>query len=79
VTFRVKDASGVIQATVTKTYGPTFYEQQSASTLLGGPLAANGSIEVSVSSGSAIVYGATIDNVTNDPSIQFARVIFAIL
>ncbi len=79
VTFRVKDASGVIQATVTKTYGPTFYEQQPAATLLGGPLAANGSIEVSVSSGSAIVYGATVDNVTNDPSIQFARVIFAIL
>ena len=32
-----------------------------------------------VSGGSAFVYGATIDNTTNDPSIQFARVVFAIL
>jgi hypothetical protein len=79
VTFRVRDASGVIVRTVTKDYPPTFYEQQSASTLLGGPIAANDSIEVSVSSGSAIVYGATADNTTNDPSIQFARVVFAIL
>jgi hypothetical protein len=39
----------------------------------------NASIEISVSSGSAIIYGATIDNVTNDSSIQFARVVFAIL
>jgi len=31
-----------------------------------------------VSTGSAIIYGATADNTTNDPSIQFARVLFAI-
>ncbi len=79
VTFRVRDASGVILNTVTKTYFPTFFEQQSAATLLGAPLGPNSSIEVSVSSGSAIVYGATVDNVTNDPSIQFVRVVFAIL
>ena len=79
VTFRQKNASGAIIRSVTKTYPPTFYEQQSASTLLGGPIAADDSIEVSVSGGSAFVYGATIDNTTNDPSIQFARVVFAIL
>jgi hypothetical protein len=79
ITFRVHDASGVLVNTVTKTYGPTFYEQQSSSTLLGAPLGANDSIEVSVSSGSAIVYGATVDNTTQDPSIQFVRVLFAIL
>ena len=79
VTFRVLDASGVVINTVTKEYEPTFYEQQSAATLLGAPLPPNASIEVSVSSGSAIIYGATIDNVTNDPSIQFARVVFAVL
>jgi hypothetical protein len=79
VTFRVHDASGAVINTVTKEYDPTFYEQQSASTLLGTPLPPNASIEVSVSTGSAIIYGATIDNVTNDPSIQFARVIFAVL
>lgn len=78
VTFRVRDAGGAIVRTVTKTYDPTFYEQQSAETLLGGPIAANDQIEVSVSSGSAIIYGATVDNTTNDPSIQFVRVLFAI-
>jgi hypothetical protein len=79
VTFRVHDASGAVINTVTKTYDPTFYEQQSATTLLGAAIPPNASIEVSVSSGSAIVYGATIDNVTNDPSVQFARVLFAVL
>jgi len=79
VTFRVLDANGAVITTVTKEYDPTFYEQQPAATLLGAPLPPNASIEVSVSSGSAIIYGATIDNVTNDPSIQFARVVFAIL
>jgi hypothetical protein len=79
VTFRQRDASGAIIRIVTKTYAPTFYEQQSASTLLGGPIAADDSIEISVSSGSAFIYGATVDNTTNDPSAQFARVVFAIL
>ena len=79
VTFRVRDANGAIISNVTREYDPTFYEQQPAATLLGAALGANSSIEVSVSSGSAIVYGATIDNDTNDPSVQFARVVFAIL
>jgi hypothetical protein len=78
VTFRQRDASGAIVRSVTKEYDPTFYEQQPAQTLLGGPIGPNDSIEVSVSSGSAIIYGATIDNTTNDPSVQFARVVFAI-
>jgi hypothetical protein len=78
ITFTQRDASGVLVRTVTKTYQPTFYEQQSAETFLGGPLGANDSIQASVSGGSAIVYGATVDNTTQDPSIQFARVIFAI-
>ena len=79
ITFRVRDASGALVREVTKTYTATFYEQQSAETLLGGPIASNDQIEVSVSSGSAIIYGATVDNTTNDPSIQFVRVLFAIL
>jgi hypothetical protein len=32
-----------------------------------------------VSGGSAVIYGATTDNTTNDPSIQYARVVFAVL
>lgn len=79
VTFQVRDAGGAIVRSVTLTYAPTVYEQQSAVTLLGGPIAANDQIEVSVSSGSAIIYGATVDNETQDSSIQFVRVLFAIL
>jgi len=30
-------------------------------------------IEISIVTGSAIIYGATADNTTNDSSIQFAR------
>src|SRR5207248_9769215 len=78
VTFRVHDSSGALVTTVTKEYQPNTFEQQSADTLLGVPLAADDSIDVSVSGGSAIIYGATVDNTTNDPSIQFARVVFAI-
>jgi len=78
ITFTVHDTAGALVTTVTKQYDPTRFEQQPADTLLGVPLAANDSIEVSVSGGSAIVYGATVDNTTQDPSIQFVRVVFAI-
>jgi hypothetical protein len=64
--------------TIDLTYDPTFFTQQPAETLLGGPIPEDASIQVSVSTGSAVVYGATIDNTTNDPSIQFAKVFFAI-
>ena len=63
---------------MTKEYVPTFYEQQSAETLLGGPILANDQIEVSVSSGSAIIYGATVDNTTTTEH-PVRRVLFAIL
>ncbi len=72
--FRIRDANGTVVHTVTKSYGPTLFEQLPASTFLGAPVPPNGSIEVDVF-GSAIIYGATIDNVTNDPSIQFAQLI----
>jgi hypothetical protein len=36
---------------------------------------ANLKVRITVSSGSAIVYGATTGNVTNDPSVQFATAI----
>lgn len=74
ITFGVRDANGIATLYATKSYVPTFFEQQSLEALLGGPVAANQVIEVSVSGGTAIVYGATVDNTTNDSSIQFATV-----
>ena len=82
ITFRVHDSTGALVQEISKAYGPTFYEQSSSNDFLGGgsfALAPNDTIEVSVSTGSAVVYGATTDNTTNDPSIQFVKVAFAIL
>ncbi len=79
ITLKVHDATGAVVHTVTKTYQPTYFEQQSSDTFLGYVLQPNDTIEISVSSGSAVVYGATTDNTTNDPSLQYARVVFAVL
>jgi hypothetical protein len=78
ITLKVHDATGAVVHTVTKTYQPTYFEQQSSDTFLGYVLQPNDVIEVNVNSGSAVVYGATTDNTTNDPSLQYARVVFAI-
>ena len=48
-----------------------------AATFLGRPIEGNESIEIHVTVGSAIVYGATTDNVTNDPAVQFPVVRFS--
>jgi hypothetical protein len=58
---------------VSHSYPPTHFEQTDAASLLGGALGPDQSIEISIVSGSAIIYGATADNTTNDSSIQFAR------
>ncbi len=47
--------------------------QQEAGALLGMDLPPNGTIRIVINGGGTVVYGATIDNVTQDPSIQFAR------
>lgn len=49
------------------------FEQQPANVLAGIALEANDAIEISLLAGAAIVYGSTIDNVTNDSSLQVLR------
>jgi hypothetical protein len=41
-------------------------------------IGANNIVQISVSSGSAIINGSTTDNTTNDPAIQVMTVAFAI-
>jgi hypothetical protein len=73
-TLTLRDASGAIVTTVSRAFPATYHEQQSASAFLGvSTLPAGGSIEITVGSGAAIVYGATVDNRTGDPSLQIAR------
>lgn len=73
MTVTRRNAAGTVVQTLTKSYPPNFFEQISGVEFLAGaPFGANDSITIEVTSGSAIVYGATADNATQDPSIQFA-------
>lgn len=56
-----------------KVYQPNYFEQVTLSDFLGTTIfAPNGSIQIYVSAGSAIVYASTTDNRTSDSSIKFA-------
>jgi hypothetical protein len=78
LTATVRNSSGTVISSTLVTYPPNYLQQVDAATFLGAPLGPDQSIEISVSVGSAIIYGATADNTTNDPSIQFAHGVFAI-
>ena len=70
----VRDSAGLVLRTLTKNYLPNYFEQRDVATFLGGfPLAPNQSITIDVVSGSLFVYGATADNRTNDPAVNFGR------
>ncbi len=75
MTIVVRDAAGASVHILQRSLDPNFFLQQSAADFLGISLEANDSIEIRIDRGSAIVYGATTDNVTNDPSIQYAPVV----
>ena len=72
LTFTVVGTS----AQATRSYPPNTLIQQPVEDLL-GPIPANALIAIDVSAGTAIVYGATVDNTTNDPSLQYARIVSA--
>jgi hypothetical protein len=75
----LRDTNGTALRTVTKSYQPNWFEQVDSTTFFGGTvIGANQSIAITVSVGSAIVYGSTTDNTTNDPNIQFAVALFGI-
>lgn len=74
-TIVVRDAAGQSVHTRQKSLDPNYFLQQTAAEFLGTTLAPNDSIEFRIDRGSVILYGATTDNTTNDPSIQYARVV----
>jgi len=71
-TLSLEDDKGHVLGGVTKTYDPDYFEQNSFDFYFGVGAGANQKVRVTVTAGSVIVYGATTDNVTNDPAIQFA-------
>jgi hypothetical protein len=72
VTAEVLDPSGAVVHTVTRTYPADSFEQKSATDFAGGFAFANGhSLRISPAAAALIVYGATVDNATNDSGAQF--------
>lgn len=80
LTAVLRDTNGSALKTVTKSYLPNWFEQvDSTAFFTGTVVGANQSISITVSiGGSAIVYGSTTDDITNDPNIQFAVALFGI-
>ena len=66
----VRAASGAERHRRTVEYAEHHFEQTSASAFAGTALNADDAIEVIVREGAAIVYGSTVDNATNDSSVQ---------
>jgi hypothetical protein len=69
----VRNATGSVTHTVTKTYPPDYFEQTSVDAFLGAPLTGNECLSIEVMAGAAVIYGATTDNHTNDASYQEAQ------
>ena len=75
VQFSVIDAGGDIVGVSSRSMPISSFLQQEAGAMLGLPLPPKGTIRIVVNGGGTVVYGATIDNITNDPSVQYARVV----
>jgi hypothetical protein len=70
----LRDASGATVQSVTKTYAPNYFEQTTLDAFLGGaPVSGNESLTLHVNAGQVVVYGATVDNTTNDSSASLAQ------
>ncbi len=73
VQFTVRDSSGAYITAKSQSLSSHTFLQSEASAFLGVSLPPGGVIRVSLTGGNAIVYGATVDNTTQDASVQFAR------
>lgn len=74
ISITVRDAAGNVLRTLTRSYPANFFQQTDVASFLGGlSLAANQTVTVDVVSGSLFVYGATADDRTNDPALDFAQ------
>ncbi len=74
VSIFVQNADGNATFFTQKSIGANMIVQQEGSAFLGTPLPPGGTLRLQVQAGAAIIYGATADNTTQDPSLQYARV-----
>jgi hypothetical protein len=73
-TFTLRNAAGASLGSTTRGFPPNYHEQRDAGGFLGVvEVPPGGSVSITVNSGAAIVYGATVDNRTGDPSLEIAR------
>ena len=80
VSIQVLDASGAEVHLADHDYPADYFIQTTVSDFLGGfAVGDNFSIRVTFSGGGLIIYGATVDNTTNDPSAQFMPYLFPIV
>jgi Calx-beta domain-containing protein len=70
--IEVHDHTGALLKTSTHDYAPNWFNQFSGADFAGLPLSAGDYLAIRVQHGSAILYGATIDNITNDASVELA-------
>src|SRR5688572_6898200 len=69
----VRDSAGAERHRKSVTYPATFFDQFPGDVFAGTQLRANDSIEIRIASGSAFIYATTVDNQTNDSSLQLLR------
>ena len=74
MTITVRDKTGFTIQSSQRSYPPTYFVQLSLAELVNNSvLLGNEVVVIAVDAGNAIVYGATTDNITQDPSVQIAR------
>lgn len=74
---KVFSATGTLKKTLSVTYSSEQFDQKAASDFLGGvALSANDIVLIEALFGKAIIYGVSVDNTTNDTSLQLANRFF---
>lgn len=77
MTITLRRSNGAQKGTVARSMLPNFFEQVSVAALLPGLfLEGSDTITFSINSGNVIIYGASTDNRTQDPSLQYAKKTF---
>ncbi|HYC59546.1 MAG TPA: hypothetical protein VEK79_08265 [Thermoanaerobaculia bacterium] len=69
----IRDAAGITRHTRSLTFAAHEFLQQPGNSFAGIALQPDDSIEIRVIEGNAIVYATTVDNATNDSSLQVLR------
>jgi uncharacterized delta-60 repeat protein len=73
IELTLRDSTGRIKHVSSKNFPATHFVQLPAADFVGVPWEVDDTVSFRLSAGSAIVYGATTDNTTQDPSYQQAR------